>query len=369
MLILNKFDDIKKLLSNNNLNNEIKNLMYAHYYMNIGEYQEAFNIYNELFKEDKFFEESVLANYYMSKLLVSANNLYLSQKMFLNSMELSDKYLDRKSRLQEWKGYFNNSVKCNLCAHNNHKLIIERPDGQKIVKCSNCGLSFLEEMPQKVYLNDIYKTGYYKDSELYGYTYDYNSVSRKTIFLPRLNYINSKSKVKNGKMLDIGCANGEFLEYAREYGWQAYGIEISSEGYKSCMNKKIHISNCELKENRYSDNMFECITMWDVIEHLLDPLDELKEIYRILNKNGRLFISTPNMNKSKIEGENWCGFNGSYEHLFFFDIETLKKMLVKAGFKIEECFSYELFEESFNTKKDYWKSKNAHTLMVSAYKA
>ena len=110
--------------------------------------------------------------------------------------------------------------------------------------------------------------------------------------------------LKNKKMLDIGCANGEFLDYAKKYGWETYGIEISSEGYEICLNKGINISNYELKENKYGDNMFGCITMWDVIEHLINPLDELKEIHRILDKDGRLYISTPNLNKSKLETQS-----------------------------------------------------------------
>ncbi|MBZ0312894.1 methyltransferase domain-containing protein [Clostridium butyricum] len=368
LLALDELDAINNFLNKKHIDEKVSELMHAHYYMNIGQTQSAFDIYVKLCCEKEIFHESALANYYMSQLLMNVNELHLSQKMFLKSMELIDIYIGRESRLKKWQESFDTGINCSLCGSNNHSLVIERPDGQKVVKCLNCGLNFLEKIPLKDNLNDIYKIGYYKDSELYGYVYDYNNISREKIFLPRLDYINYKSMLKNKKMLDIGCANGEFLDYAKKYGWETYGIEISSEGYEICLNKGINISNYELKENKYGDNMFGCITMWDVIEHLINPLDELKEIHRILDKDGRLYISTPNLNKSKLEGKNWAGFNGSYEHLFFFDTETLKDMLLMAGFKIDECFSYELCDEYFYRKQDYNKNKNAHTLIISAYK-
>jgi len=155
-------------------------------------------------------------------------------------------------------------------------------------------------------------------------------------------YISTLKKLGNsrGKMLDIGCANGYFLTLAREQGWEPYGIEISEFFLKKARENlgEKHILGVPLRNARFPSDFFDVITLWDVLDHLMDPLAELMEIRRILKKNGMLIIRVRNMsfhifmnrlfkkNKFKIFKKL------AVFHLYGFDNKNIKVLLEKANF-------------------------------------
>lgn len=118
-----------------------------------------------------------------------------------------------------------------------------------------------------------------------------------------------------------------------------------------------------MRKLNLADNIFDVVTMWDVVEHFISPMDELKEIYRILKPDGKLYISTPNHRKGMYLGSNWFGYNASYEHLFYFESSTLARMLSKIGFSIDESFSHEANDMAITNVKCI-----GHILMMSARK-
>ena len=83
----------------------------------------------------------------------------------------------------------------------------------------------------------------------------------------------------------------------------------------------------------YDENTFDVITLWDLIEHLRNPLKSLKQINRIMKPRGLLVIWTPNVKNAVVLKENWVGYK-TLQHLYFFSGDSLNTMLGKAGFKI-----------------------------------
>ncbi len=142
---------------------------------------------------------------------------------------------------------------------------------------------------------------------------------------------------KKGRILDVGCAYGFFLEVAEEEGWEGYGVEISEYAARYAKEELgLKVSLGELKEVRYPSEYFEVVTLWDVIEHLPDPLGELKEINRILRKGGIVALSTPAIDSlfAKLSGKRWIGFQCPWEHIYYFSRSTISKLLEKAGFEV-----------------------------------
>ena len=112
---------------------------------------------------------------------------------------------------------------CNLCgsSHCNKQLSLQ--DKYSVMKCSNCGLSFLDPIPSQEELEKIYSKDYYfsTDSNQTGYS-DYKKDMDLIVLTAIRRYRMIMSKIKNSndiKLLDVGCAYGYFLDIARLYGW------------------------------------------------------------------------------------------------------------------------------------------------------
>lgn len=360
---IKKYDFLRELVFSYSRDETIKEYEIANYHFETGEYEVAADIYKKIMSPE-FLQLSPLYNFNFFKLTSMTRLLSDGQKALFRSFEIMDRLFKNEDRFIKWKSMFTQKIACNNCGSEILKLVLQRPDGQNIVSCSNCGLAFLEKIPTNNDLQKLYDLDYYNSSSFSGYNYDYNSENKEYLFLPRLQWIENTRLIKDSKkMLDIGCANGEFLKFAQNYQWDTYGIEISDEGYKESLKKGIKVLNAPLRECKLPDNEFDCVSLWDVIEHLISPIDELKEIYRVLKPNGKLYISTPNHLKGLVQGKDWFGYNASYEHLFYFEPSTIITMLSNVGFKIDDCFSHENNNFIINDPKSI-----GHVLLVAARK-
>lgn len=160
----------------------------------------------------------------------------------------------------------------------------------------------------------------------------------KKTYFPKV--IESVALNKNTHILDIGCAFGYFLKCCDEFGCETDGIDISSyaiEQAKKETKAKLKVHNLNDGISVYKDDSFDVITMFDVIEHLESPYNALKEIYRILKANGKLIITTPNLNAidKLVKNKKWHGFQDE-SHRYLFYPDSLTFLVERAGFAVEK---------------------------------
>jgi len=140
-----------------------------------------------------------------------------------------------------------------------------------------------------------------------------------------------------GRLLDIGCASGTFLLGMQAHrGWQVQGVEPSvqiAEYARAVHNLDVFPGT--LEEANFPNSAFDCVTMWDVLEHVHDPLSTLREINRVLKDDGILVIRVPNLASwdATLFGDAWAGLDAP-RHLFVFRPETLGAMLAQANFQM-----------------------------------
>jgi len=229
-------------------------------------------------------------------------------------------------------------VNCNLCRSKEKHLIFElknkyTPIGERlnIVKCNNCGLVYLNS---RHHLEEIKK--YYPQE-----------------YFPRLNIkrvderdknrldIKCKNRLKeilylkkSGKVLDIGCGDGYFLNYLKQNGWQVNGIEISEFAARKIKEKyDIDIFCGELSQAGYPDEYFDVVSLFEVLEHLPDPAEALLEVQRIIKKTGLLIMTVPNFDSLQrlLFGKYWHIIDPP-RHLFYFSRTTIDTILKKCNF-------------------------------------
>jgi 2-polyprenyl-3-methyl-5-hydroxy-6-metoxy-1,4-benzoquinol methylase len=227
---------------------------------------------------------------------------------------------------------------CELCGGRNIAILFTK-DRLNVVKCLDCSLCFVYPQESPEALAKRYSSPEYfntKFVEKFGYgNYSETKKLSDLWFQKILAQINQIAPMK-GKLLDIGCAFGYFLVQARLNGWDISGLERSPyavEYAKKTFSLDIHQGT--LEENQFSDNFFQVITLFDVIEHVISPTSALQHIHRILQPGGVLVITTPNESGllRKIMGRHWFHFK-PLEHNFFFSKESLSKYLQKNGFEI-----------------------------------
>jgi SAM-dependent methyltransferase len=137
-----------------------------------------------------------------------------------------------------------------------------------------------------------------------------------------------------GRILDVGCFNGYFLDEARKNGWDVYGVEPTAPAatYAKDELKLKNVMSCTLKEANYPDNYFDVVTLYHVMEHLPIPSNVLQEITRIIKKEGLLVVEVPNCNfwmklmKSKFRYLQ-------PDHYWYFTRKTLFRILRNTGFE------------------------------------
>lgn len=234
------------------------------------------------------------------------------------------------------------SYKCNSCGKKEYTVLYP---AQGIVQCQNCGLVSLLTLPNEDELCHLYDQEY-STGESFNQFYTHLAVVRKTEAGLRLRSIRRLSKGHD--LLDVGSGMGYFVETALEHGWNAQGIEISTQAVSLQADRNLPIVNCPY-ESFEPGNLYDVITLWAVIEHVRDPRQVLAKTYALLKPGGIVVIETGDLlsrNASK-DGVEWRMFYIA-GHLYFFSSACLDRMLEEIGFKVLE------------TRLDKWVE---HTLM------
>lgn len=231
-------------------------------------------------------------------------------------------------------------VPCTLCNSDDYEIIHSfLESGINIVKCKQCGLSYLNPRLIEEEIRNIYQKDYFSNDFSVEYGYDNYIKSHTEIANTsrrRLKFI--EKYIQKGSLLDIGCATGVFLKEAQNRGWQVEGVEISKYAWEYATTVyQLKVFNGTLKQKISLSNIYyDVVTMWDYIEHVPNPVEEIREVSRILKKDGFLFLTTPDINSipAKITRSRWLGFKKYIEHLYYFEFITIKKLLEQSGFQI-----------------------------------
>lgn len=101
-------------------------------------------------------------------------------------------------------------------------------------------------------------------------------------------------KEKRGTVLDIGCGNGDYAYNLQKMGFDVLAGDMDVERFQ--YKEKIKFQKCNVTEKLpFADNSFDFIVFAEVVEHLMNPYDVIKELNRILKPGGKLVLSTPNI--------------------------------------------------------------------------
>jgi 2-polyprenyl-3-methyl-5-hydroxy-6-metoxy-1,4-benzoquinol methylase len=225
-------------------------------------------------------------------------------------------------------------ISCNVCKSKVISHFMNK-DNWELMSCNSCGLVFLKNVPSNDELKTIYNDEYFTDGQKSPLD-DHNIEANPT-------YLNSKKRIKfikkfginSGKLLDVGCSTGVFAKVASK-DFEVEGIDVSEYAVKYAqehLNIKAQIGT--VFNAKLNKNIYDIITMWDVIEHVTNANAYIKRISELIKPNGLFVLSTGDINTTmfKIQRENWHLLTPP-QHIYFFNPQNISVLLEEHGFKV-----------------------------------
>lgn len=197
----------------------------------------------------------------------------------------------------------------------------------RTVRCNQCGHGYSSPLPADIYANyvDVEDSEYMRNREQRLMT------AEKVLSVIR--------RVKpSGKLLDVGCATGDFLDAARK-NYDAQGLELSTWAANVAATTGVQIHRQRLSDMQ-EDGQYDIVTLWGVIEHFETPRKEIAEINRVLKTGGLLCLWTGDLDSwiARLLGKRWWYVQG--QHIQMFTMNSLERLMRENGFEKKEMRRY-----------------------------
>lgn len=185
-----------------------------------------------------------------------------------------------------------------------------------------------EELP-KFYQSDKYISHTDSSASLFDKIYQ---MVKSYMADKKLKWIENECRGR-GAILDIGAGTGDFLIRAEKRGWEISGVEPSSDARKLASKKGVTLVEGTAK---FPSGSYDVITMWHVLEHIPDLEAQIKELKRLLKRDGLIIVAVPNYKSYDAHKykEHWAAYDVP-RHLWHFSQNAIRNLFAGEGFEIE----------------------------------
>jgi len=218
------------------------------------------------------------------------------------------------------------------------KTDIALPEGA-LLRCPDCG-QLLSQCTEAQYRRSM------AEFDTPAGTLPQETRSARRAFALHKRWLNRIRKLLHGKqaeeirILDVGCSSGRFLRNARSLGFHTNGVEPAPKAAAAARSLGLDVREGYLEQAEFADGSFDALTLFEVIEHLRDPVSLVRECHRVLKPGGILLIGTGNTaswSVGALRGK-WDYFDISRHggHISFFNMGSMSKLLEANGFQVAE---------------------------------
>jgi len=248
-----------------------------------------------------------------------------------------------------------------ICGSENNRLLFLK-DGFQFFACNECDF---------LYVNPVFKDDvlnkYYENEDNWFHVLQ----NKVQIEMDNLKFSYGMDTIEKytqkGRILDVGCGAGIFLDIARSRKWNCSGIEFNLKAYELLKAKNITAYNVGIENTCFDTVKYDAITFWEVLEHVTNPRMMIKRANNLLNNNGYIFIVVPNKDSliNRMLREKSNSMTG-YCHINFFNAKRLQTILEEEGFEVLETET--IISELSNIKNHLSYSDAYHGNSVESFK-
>lgn len=218
---------------------------------------------------------------------------------------------------------------CLLCGSSDARVLYQTGEGVYF-RCRRCGLVAVDPIPDPGGMKqraEYWANQHHKLEQKVAA--HYSPQFQKIAFGPYLRRFENYRK--SGRILDVGCGIGGFVDAAQKAGWDAYGIDVSSS-VEVAQRRGLQVMRTTLDWAGFPESHFDVVTLFDVIEHIPDPQEMIRGAARVLRPDGCLFLLTPNQGSllAKVLGARWEAVE-PLDHIALYNRHTLTRLLAEFG--------------------------------------
>jgi len=189
---------------------------------------------------------------------------------------------------------------------------------------------YLPDIPNSAEISRFYQ-GYGNFKGLAAHRFSTRQLAKACKADQHIAILKSTGGLGGSCLLEVGCSFGTFLQLARFSGATVTGVDVDGEARRHLQT--LGIPN---RDALRGDERADIICAFQLIEHLERPASFIAQVSQALTADGRLLLALPNGGEFDVVGEPWVGFRVDLEHLNYFSIKTLARLLAKFGLFVEQ---------------------------------
>jgi len=220
---------------------------------------------------------------------------------------------------------------CPTCGSTEETLELEK-DHMRIVRCRQCDLVFVNPTFDETHYTQVYASQAYqdivRDLGINSHEYRVNRFGTE-----RVQIMSEHLRPANGRApryLDVGCSTGFVVEAARDKGWEATGIDLNPSAIEFGRSRGLDLRTVALEDAGFAPGSFDAVSLFDVLEHLLDPRRTLRACAELIAPGGILFLYVPNFDSASrlLMGAN-AHFIWPTHHLNYYTPTTIRDLMLR----------------------------------------
>jgi SAM-dependent methyltransferase len=246
------------------------------------------------------------------------------------------------------------SAGCPVCSES--KVHVTYNFGQfDVMRCGGCATAWRSNMYTRDDIVEMYVEEPYEEHPFFSYDSNGEAIER----VPRFRRFAKATEILEaetgvGRLLDVGCGAGTYMSIAKARGWEVEGVELSPALSKQARSFG-RVTTAAFEDLPPPHDLYDALTMWDVIEHVLDPLAWIEKARSFVRPGGVVLACTPDED-SLLARVGKGIYTGSRKHVsgpalalhpryhtFFFSRRSLSDLFARAGMEVVAGYSQEAF--------------------------
>jgi 2-polyprenyl-3-methyl-5-hydroxy-6-metoxy-1,4-benzoquinol methylase len=224
---------------------------------------------------------------------------------------------------------------CPTCGSRDWRPELEK-DHLTLVRCAACDLVFVNPTFDEAHYKRVYASAEYqdivRDLGIKSHEYRVQRFGVERVELMARHLPNAPAP----RYLDVGCSTGFVVEAARDRGWTALGLDLNPSAVEFGLSRGLDLRAVALESAGFEPESFDAVSLFDVLEHVLDPKSTVQACIRLLRRGGILFLYVPNYDSASrlLMGKD-AHFIWPTHHLNYYTPATISDMLSREGLTTE----------------------------------